>query len=361
MVIVSEYKGQVAPVAKGVWQKDEEYKKLNIVKTDEGLFICKLGHTALSKPKLSDDEFWECLIDFKTNISADNANTLEGFSASEFAKSQDIEKINLALQTLATMSDVDKKLSDEYYTKVKSDELYPTKEDLKELETKISKVFTYKGSVESLDALNQISEKTIGDTYSIGSDNYTWDGDKWNKLGGSVDLSSYATIDLLNSKLSTKADSGVSYTKAEVYSKTETNNLLNSKANNGVSYTKAETNNLLATKMQNGTSFTKAESEARYALKSVVGSGVNDLQIRQNKLEFVEHLNGQTKRINFSSAFSKKCFGLFVLYSESQEQMSFNHFKHISTYDKAGFSVPIGKESGNKIARYYLIYIAFGY
>ncbi|MDY6120435.1 MAG: phage tail protein [Campylobacter sputorum] len=247
------------------------------------------------------------------------------------------------------------------YTKAQSDELYPTKDDLKELETKISKVFTYKGSIESLEALNQIGKKTIGDVYSIGSDNYVWYEDKWNKLGGSVDLSSYATIDLLNSKLSTKADSGVSYTKAEVYSKTETNNLLNSKANNGVSYTKAEvyskteTNNLLNS----------------FATKTdITNININDLTARCGAVNYSsynpKYPSKTPRRLVFSEAFPRKCFFIVVFYnhyrsghSQDTDGPKTGNIMILKTEDKAGFIAPaIYAYDGSMMQ---ISYIAFGY
>lgn len=54
----------------------------------------------------------------------------------------------------------------------------------------------------------------------------------------------------------TKADVGVSYTKAE------TDNLIAGKADSGISYTKAETDTLIHTKADVGASYTKAETDA---------------------------------------------------------------------------------------------------
>ncbi|KAA6378485.1 MAG: hypothetical protein EZS28_025987, partial [Streblomastix strix] len=109
-----------------------------------------------------------------------------------------------------------------------------------------------------------------------------------------------------NNLLNSKTDNGVSYTKGEdyahlllkadktelidSYTKTETNNLLNSKTDNGVSYikseddallllkadktelidsyTKTETNNLLNNKTNTGVSYTKSEDEALLLLKA---------------------------------------------------------------------------------------------
>ncbi|KAA6391990.1 MAG: hypothetical protein EZS28_012483 [Streblomastix strix] len=103
-----------------------------------------------------------------------------------------------------------------------------------------------------------------------------------------------------NNLLNNKADTEVSYTKGEddallllkadkstTYTKGETNNLLNNKADNGISYTKGEddaplllkadksttytkgeTNNLLNNKADTGVSYTKGEDDALLLLKA---------------------------------------------------------------------------------------------
>lgn len=71
------------------------------------------------------------------------------------------------------------------------------KKEIKEaVDTKISSVLHWKGTVPTAEELPQ-EENEIGDVYSVedtGS-NYAWDGDKWDKLG--EDLSGLATIQQL--------------------------------------------------------------------------------------------------------------------------------------------------------------------
>ncbi|KAA6369104.1 MAG: hypothetical protein EZS28_035369 [Streblomastix strix] len=81
--------------------------------------------------------------------------------------------------------------------------------------------------------------------------------------------------------LNNKANSGVSYTKGEVdnlpnnnansgvsYTKGEVDNQLNNKANSGVSYTKGEVDNQLNNKANPGVSYTKAEDDNLLLLKT---------------------------------------------------------------------------------------------
>lgn len=60
--------------------------------------------------------------------------------------------------------------------------------------SKVSGVYVYKGSVATYNDLPS-SGQTVGDVWNVEDtgDNYAWDGEKWDKLSGTVDLSAYAT------------------------------------------------------------------------------------------------------------------------------------------------------------------------
>ena len=63
------------------------------------------------------------------------------------------------------------------------------------VDSAVSSVYKYKGSVANQSALPS-SNQTIGDVYNVEDtgDNFAWDGTQWDKLAGTVDLSSYLTI-----------------------------------------------------------------------------------------------------------------------------------------------------------------------
>lgn len=63
------------------------------------------------------------------------------------------------------------------------------------VDSAVSSVYKYRGSVANQSALPS-SNQTIGDVYNVEDtgDNFAWDGAKWDKLAGTVDLSSYLTI-----------------------------------------------------------------------------------------------------------------------------------------------------------------------
>lgn len=75
------------------------------------------------------------------------------------------------------------------------------------VDSAISSVYKYRGSVANQSALPS-SNQTIGDVYNVEDtgDNFAWDGAKWDKLAGTVDLSSYLTITSAQSTYQPKGD-----------------------------------------------------------------------------------------------------------------------------------------------------------
>ena len=79
------------------------------------------------------------------------------------------------------------------------------------IDNELSTVYDYKGSVATVDDLPAEGEK-VGDVYNVvaaqgtpgtanfipAGTNYAWNGSAWDALGGTVDLSAYATNDALN-------------------------------------------------------------------------------------------------------------------------------------------------------------------
>lgn len=96
-----------------------------------------------------------------------------------------------------------------------------------EIDSKISSVYKYKGSVASYEDLPS-EDLTIGDVYNVETDgsNYAWDGVTWDKLGGDVDLSNYYNKTQTDNLLSGKVDTT---TLNDYYTKTRTDELLGGK------------------------------------------------------------------------------------------------------------------------------------
>ena len=82
-----------------------------------------------------------------------------------------------------------------------------------EVEARLSSVYKFKGSVPTIDHL-PLENNVIGDVYNVEDTgaNYAWDGDKWDKLSETIDLTPYAL------KSTTLAGYGITdaYTKEEV-------------------------------------------------------------------------------------------------------------------------------------------------
>ena len=111
----------------------------------------------------------------------------------------------LNIDLLATKEEVAEKANaSEVYTKT-------------EVDAKIASVYVYKGSVATQAELPQENNK-VGDTYNVTDTghNYTWDGTQWDDLGGTVDLSAYATTEALNAGLAAKANTEHTHAITEV-------------------------------------------------------------------------------------------------------------------------------------------------
>ena len=86
-------------------------------------------------------------------------------------------------------------------------ELKTTTYNKTEIDNKISSVYKYKGTVASYSNLPS-TDLTVGDVYNVEStgDNYAWTGTTWDKLGGEIDLSEYYTKTQTDNLLEGKAD-----------------------------------------------------------------------------------------------------------------------------------------------------------
>lgn len=75
------------------------------------------------------------------------------------------------------------------------------------VDSAVASVYKYKGSVANQSALPK-SEQITGDVYNVEDtgDNFAWDGSKWDKLAGTVDLSNYLTIANASSTYQPKGD-----------------------------------------------------------------------------------------------------------------------------------------------------------
>lgn len=130
-----------------------------------------------------------------------DTTTVEGLSTAVEGLRTDVDALQTTIATKANSSDV--------YTKT-------------EIDSKISGVYVYKGSVANYAALP--TDASVGDVYNVAAanktqgikagDNVAWDGTAWDVLAGTVDLSGYATTTDLESKVD-KVDGSRLMTDAE--------------------------------------------------------------------------------------------------------------------------------------------------
>lgn len=110
------------------------------------------------------------------------------------------------------------------------------KDNIDNLKKSLSAVYIYKGSVDTYDKLP--TEVAIGDTYNVvaayentpAGTNYAWNGESWDPLGGSVDLSAYYTKSEADEAISgavSKVSGDVSALKESVAQNTSALNVLN--------------------------------------------------------------------------------------------------------------------------------------
>ena len=80
------------------------------------------------------------------------------------------------------------------------------------VDSAVASVYKYKGSVANQAALPSSNQAT-GDVYNVEDtgDNFAWDGSKWDKLAGTVDLSAYLTTANANQTYLTIANASTTY------------------------------------------------------------------------------------------------------------------------------------------------------
>ena len=148
----------------------------------------------------------------------------------------------------------------------------------------VAGAFTFKGTKNSLEELNALTEKEAGDVYQVGEKEYAYNGTAWVELGFNIDLSAYAksadvaatyaTIENLNKK----ANSTDVYTKTEAdaafMSSTEVESAITAKGY----ATTAAMNTALSSKANSADVYTKTEADAEF-LKEVPSTYVTETEL----------------------------------------------------------------------------------
>lgn len=112
-----------------------------------------------------------------------------------------------------------------------------------QIDTKLSSLYSFKGSLQTYGDLLLVQSPSVGDTYNIitgnnpeideatwpsfsSGTNFAWDGDEWDSLGGSLDLSGYYKKTETDALLNTKAPV-THFHDDKYYSKSEVDKLIN--------------------------------------------------------------------------------------------------------------------------------------
>lgn len=111
-----------------------------------------------------------------------------------------------------------------------------------QIEAKLSSLYSFKGSLQTYGDLLLVQSPSIGDTYNVitgnnpetdepswpsfsSGTNFAWDGDEWDSLGGSLDLSGYYKKTEMDALLNTKAPMS-HFHDDRYYSKSEVDGLI---------------------------------------------------------------------------------------------------------------------------------------
>lgn len=110
-------------------------------------------------------------------------------------------------------------------------------EKIEGVKSSLSSIYSYKGSVDNYTDLPS-SDQKVGDTYNVvnangdipAGTNYAWDGEAWDPLGGSIDLSGYATKTEVTQEISESLETvtgNIGTLQSQVNANTEALNVIN--------------------------------------------------------------------------------------------------------------------------------------
>ena len=138
----------------------------------------------------------------ETELAAKNYITIGDVEAKNYTTMAEVE----AKQYLTAADVADKANKDDVYTKT-------------EIDGKLAGAFHYKGNVAAVADLPETAE--IGDVYNVEADgsNYAFNGEQWDKLSETLDLSVFYTKTEADAKFATKEELAPLATKEEVATK----------------------------------------------------------------------------------------------------------------------------------------------
>lgn len=159
--------------------------------------VIKLGEmvkTAWAKVNANFTELYNAITTIPTKLSQ-LTNDIGFITADNAAITNKVDKVS------------GKGLSSNDYTDAEKEKLASITPNEYAKKTDLTTVYKYQGSKAAVADLPTTGNE-VGHVWNVEADgmNYAWDGSKWDALGGSVDLSGYATKAEMNSGLGGKVD-----------------------------------------------------------------------------------------------------------------------------------------------------------
>ena len=177
--------------------------------------------TYATKSEISDfvtqDDIDTSLVLYAT--SADVASTYQTKSAmSSYYTSAEVDS---AIADFVTQDDIDTSLAP-YATSADVADTYATKVALEALSAAAGGAFHFRGSKDSVAALEALQDAEAGDVYQVGDKEYAYNGSEWVELGFNIDLSDYKTGDEITAEIEAAIDEALEnfddYDKSEIVS-----------------------------------------------------------------------------------------------------------------------------------------------
>lgn len=151
----------------------------------------------------------------KIDTKANKATTLTGYGITDAYTQTEVNDL-LATKAVAATTLAGYNISDAY-TKAEVDGM-------------VAGTFHFRGEKDSYEELATLTGMKEGDVYQVGDKEYAYNGTDWVELGFNVDLSGYLTTDAASKTYATIANLATKADSDSVYTKTQTDNLLNAKA-----------------------------------------------------------------------------------------------------------------------------------
>lgn len=193
------------------WIEGAIYDYLDYVRDEKGTFMCLAEHVASTANRPNgDSELWAVIVDNAdiNTIKIELESAKDSLSKHGKDIIKNLEELREQMNGILTIN-ITQALDQIEEAKEKLDEFINNQKD--GIKAQISSVYKFKGLKQTVLELQSLSNMQIGDVWDVaekGGMNYAYNGESWDALGASVDLSEYVTKEELESKLQTHTSQG---------------------------------------------------------------------------------------------------------------------------------------------------------